>query len=76
VTALRIGLVLALAVVAAAVANVVLLGVAAGSNDSVGRLRLQASVPARAATPRPAAPRTAVTPPKAGGEHRDSHEDD
>ena len=72
-SSLRIGLVLALAVAAAVVANLVLLGVATGSGEPVGRLSPR---PGPAATLRPPAPRTTATPPSTGGGHRDSNEDD
>jgi hypothetical protein len=73
VNSLRIGLLLALAVAAAVVANVVLLGVATGSSDSVGNVSFPTGP---ASTLRPPPPRTTVTPPSTGGDHRDSHEDD
>jgi len=70
VSALRIGLVLVLAVAAAAVANVALLGVASG--DPVGRLSPQPGVSLPVAHVRP---RTVVAPPPTG-RHHDRREDD
>jgi hypothetical protein len=66
VSILRVGLVILLALAAAVVANLVLLGVADGSNDPVGRLSPRAeliTLPA-ATTTAPAAPAT-TTPPAA-----------
>ena len=66
-TALRVGLVLAVAVAATVVANVVLLGVATGSGGPghlSPRAAVIASVP-EASTPQPAPP----PPPPARGEH-------
>jgi len=67
-TALRVGVVLAAAVAAAVIANVVLLGVATGPNDPVGRLSPRALVSAsvQSAPPAPAPVRT----------HRVEHERD
>jgi hypothetical protein len=56
-TFLRIGLVLALAVAAAIVANVVLLGIASGSNEPVGNLRFSTVVSSTPVAP-PAPPAT------------------
>jgi hypothetical protein len=70
-TALRIGLVLALAIAATVVANIVLLGVATGSGDTVGKLAPRGVLVApprprpTVHTPRPARPH--VEP----GEHSD-----
>jgi hypothetical protein len=69
-SALRVGVLLALAVAAAVVVNLLLLGVATG--DPVGKLS-----PRPGATILPAPPpRTVVTPPTHAGEHRNRHEDD
>jgi hypothetical protein len=68
-SAIRVGVLLALAVAAAVVVNLVLLGVATG--DPVGKLS-----PTPAAVTLPLPPRTTATPPHRGGEHRDRHEDD
>jgi hypothetical protein len=76
VSALRIGLVLAIAVAAAVFANVVLLGVATGSGEQVGRLNPRPGPAAIRPPASPTPPRTTVTPPQRGGEHRDRHEDD
>jgi hypothetical protein len=62
VSALRIGLVLVLAVAAAVVANLVLLGVATGPNDPVGKLSPRAGLILLSATTTPAAP-ARPTPP-------------
>jgi hypothetical protein len=71
VSAIRVGVFLALAVAAAVVVNLVLLGVATG--DPVGKLSPR---PGTAILPAPPPVRTTVTPPPGGGEHRDRHEDD
>jgi hypothetical protein len=76
VTLLRVGLVLALAVAATVVANVVLLGVATGSSEPVGRLSPLAALtspasPAVAPPPKPGP----VVPPQ-HGEQRDHERDD
>jgi hypothetical protein len=75
VTLLRVGLVLALAVAATVVANIVLLGVATGSSEPVGRLSPLAALTSPASPP--------VAPPKPGpvvppqhGEQRDHERDD
>jgi hypothetical protein len=77
VNTLRIGFVLVLAVVAAVVANVVLLGVATGSNDPVGRLSPRAGLvrlPATTTTPsKPKRPAGTTTTP---GDDRRSSQDD
>ncbi len=71
-TAFRVGLVLVLAIAAAVVANVVLLGVATGSSEPVGKLTPRAALvitpvsrPPVQTTPTPTRPR--VEP----GEHSD-----
>jgi len=60
VSAVRIAIVLAVAAAATIVANVVLLGVAAGPQDTVGRLSPPAAAappaPLRASAPRPPVP--------------------
>ena len=64
VNALRVGLVLVVALAAAVVANVVLLGIASGPRDPVGRLSPRAGLvrlPA-ATTTSPAVPPVATTP--------------
>ena len=60
-SAFRIGLVLVLAVAAAVVANVVLLGVATGSNDPVGKLSPRAGL-IRLPSTTPTMPTTTTTP--------------
>jgi len=65
-SALRVGLVLVVALAAAVVTNFVLLGVATGPNDPVGRLSPRAGiveVPATTPTPRaaPTAPAAGTT---------------
>ena len=52
-TAFRVGLVLVLAIAAAAVANLVLLRVATGSNERVGKLSPRAELIAPVSPPRP-----------------------
>lgn len=74
-TLLRAGLVLALAVVATVVANVVLLGVATGSGEQVGRLSPLAALTSPVAPPvSPAKPKPVVPTPH--GERRDRERDD
>jgi hypothetical protein len=74
VSAIRVGVLLAMAVAAAVVVNLVLLGVATG--DPVGKLSPSPS-PGAAILPAPPPPaRITVTPPTRRGEHRDRHEDD
>jgi len=73
VSAIRVGVLLAMAVAAAVVVNLVLLGVATG--DPVGKLSPRPGATILPAPP-PPPPRTAVTPPTRRGEHRDRHEDD
>jgi hypothetical protein len=53
VTTLRVGIVLVLAVAATVVANVVLLGVATGSSEPVGKLTPRAVVVPASVRPRP-----------------------
>jgi hypothetical protein len=60
-TILRIGLVLALAVAAAIVANVALLGIASGAHEPVGKLRLSTVVASTPSQPAPA-PTATTTP--------------
>ena len=69
-SAIRVGVLLAMAVAAAVVVNLVLLGVATG--DPVGKLSPQPGAAILPAHP----PRTVAPPPTRGGEHRDRHEDD
>jgi hypothetical protein len=80
-TAFRIALVLILAIAAAVVANLVLLGVATGSGEPVGRLSPRAGLVAPVSPPAPGTkPKPATTPakPKPATEPRDSgkHSDD
>jgi hypothetical protein len=73
-TLLRVGLVLAAAVAAAAVANLVLLGVATGSGERVGNLSPNAAV---ISTPASApVTTTPVKPVAPRGESRDREHDD
>jgi hypothetical protein len=69
-TALRIGLVLVLAIAATVVANVVLLGVATGSNEPVGKLNPRAGT-VSGRSPRPAAHKPPVQRPVEPGERSD-----
>ena len=71
-SAIRVGVLLAMAVAAAVVVNLVLLGVATG--DPVGKLSPSPGAAILPAPPPPA--RITVTPPTRRGEHRDRHEDD
>ena len=57
---LRVGLVLAVAVAAAVVANVVLLGVATGSSEPVGKLSPRAELVSPAPGPPPTKQKSAV----------------
>jgi hypothetical protein len=70
--ALRIAVVLVAAVTATIVANVVLLGVASGRHDPVGRLNPQAALVSAPTRPvlRPAPPAAPVRP------HEHEHADD
>ncbi len=72
--AVRIALVLAVAAAATIIANLVLLGVATGPQDSVGRL---SPPPAAAAVQRaPATPRTVLPPaPVSHGHEREPQDD-
>jgi hypothetical protein len=74
-TLLRVGLVLAAAVAAAVVANVVLLGVATGSSERVGNLSPRAELTAPARPVLPVLPVKTV-PPARPGESRDRERDD
>jgi hypothetical protein len=59
VTALRVGIVLVLAIAATVVANIVLLGVATGSSEPVGRLTPRAElIPVPTPAPQPPVPTT------------------
>jgi hypothetical protein len=75
-TLLRVGLVLAVAVAAAVVANVVLLGVATGSSEPVGKLSPNAVLvaPASPALPAPTTPAQPVQP--SHGHGSGEHESD
>jgi hypothetical protein len=74
VNALRIGLVVLLALAAALAANLVLLGVAAGSHDPVGRLSPRAELITLPATTAPAATTTAPATAAPGQARHRSHE--
>jgi hypothetical protein len=63
-TAFRVGLVLVLAIAAAAVANFVLLGVATGSSEPVGKLSPRAELVVPASPPAPPATTPVTTPTK------------
>lgn len=65
-TVLRVGLLLAAAVAATVIANVVLLGVATGSGDPVGRLSPRAAIVSPPTKPAP--PQTVVRPTRTGRE--------
>lgn len=69
----RIAIVLALAAAATIVANVILLGVASGPQDPVGRLAPPAALSAPATVPGPHAPQLLV--PATRG-HEQEHRDD
>lgn len=71
-TILRVGLVLAVAVAAAVVANVVLLGVATGSSERVGNLSPRAELISPALPVLP----VKTVPPLRHGEPRDREHDD
>jgi hypothetical protein len=71
---LRVGLVLVAAVAAAVVANVVLLGVATGSNERVGNLSPNAAIVTRVSPAASAVP--AKPSPPSGGELRERGGDD
>jgi hypothetical protein len=76
--ALRVGLVLVLSLAAAVVANLVLLGVANGPSDPVGRLSPRAVlVPlAQVTTPAAPAPARTTTQPRSEGGDSGLHQDD
>jgi hypothetical protein len=80
VSTFRIGLVLVLAVAAAVVANVVLLNVATGSNDPVGKLSSHAGLvrlPATTSSPTPSTPSpVTTTTPSDDGRSRGRGQDD
>jgi hypothetical protein len=69
--ALRIAVVLLVAAAATIVANVVLLGVAAGRHEPVGRLTPLASVAVRSAPAPPSTPRVSAAPPPRSHDHED-----
>ena len=71
-TLLRVGLVLAVAVAAAVVANVVLLGVATGSGERVGNLSPRAEL----ISPAPPVLHVRTVPPVRHGVPRDHEHDD
>ena len=74
---LRVGLVLALALAAAVVANIVLLGVASGPKDPVGRLSPRAGlvqVPAGSSTV--TTPPSRSVPTRPSDDRADAHSDD
>jgi hypothetical protein len=78
VTTLRIGTVLVLALAAAVVANLVLLGVANGPNDPVGRLSPRAeliNLPKTTTTPAAPSPGGTTTRPR-GEDGSGLHQDD
>lgn len=75
--ALKVGLVLVLAVAAAVVANLVLLGVATGSNDPVGKLSPRAGLVTSPTTTVPSTPpETTTTPSGDDGRHKKDGQDD
>lgn len=76
-SAVRIGIVVVLAVVAAVVANVVLLGVATGPNDPVGKLSPRAGLVQLPSSPSSTPPTTTDTTPTGDdGRKRDGKQDD
>jgi hypothetical protein len=76
-TAFRVVLVLVLAIAAAVVANLVLLGVATGSGEPVGRLSPRAGLVAPVSPPaRGAKPKHATTKPAAEPGDSGKHSDD
>jgi hypothetical protein len=72
VTALRVGVVLVLAIAATVVANIVLLGVATGSSEPVGKLTPRAElIPGTAPEPPALTTPTLTRPRVEPGEHPD-----
>jgi hypothetical protein len=67
-TLLRVGLVLVIAVAAVIVANVILLGIASGSREPVGRLRPVIATHPSATTPAATRP-TPTTPTPSAASH-------
>jgi hypothetical protein len=72
-TLVRIGLILALAAAAAIVANLVLLGIASGAREPVGKLRF--STVLESTTHPPPAPPSSTTPTPPGHDRGEADDD-